>query len=47
MKNILMAAAVMLAASGTAFAGAMATGEQIGAAISGNTVKFENVEQPI
>ena len=39
MKNILMAAAVMLAASGTAFAGAMATGEQIGAAISGNTVQ--------
>lgn len=39
MKTIFSAAALFLAASGLAQAGAMATGEQISAAISGNTVQ--------
>ena len=39
MKTIISAAALFLAATGVAFAGAMATGEQISSAISGNTVQ--------
>lgn len=39
MKSLLVAASILIAATGVAYAGATATGEQIGAAISGNTVQ--------
>lgn len=39
MKTIISAGALLLAATSLAFAGAMATGEQITTAISGNTVQ--------
>jgi hypothetical protein len=39
MKNIVVAAALVLAAAGSAWAGSAATGEQITAAIAGNTVQ--------
>ena len=39
MRSILVAASVLIAATGVAYAGTMATGEQIGAASSGNTVQ--------
>jgi len=39
MKTIFAAAAMLFAISGSALAGATATGEQISAAISGNTVQ--------
>jgi hypothetical protein len=39
MKTILAAAALLLAVGGNAFAGSAATGDQINAAISGNTVQ--------
>jgi hypothetical protein len=39
MKSIILAGALFLAASGMACAGSAATGDQIAAAISGNTVQ--------
>ena len=39
MKNILVAAALILGVAGSAHAGSTATGEQIKAAVSGNTVQ--------
>lgn len=39
MKTLIIAAAALFAASGAAFAASAATGEQISAAISGNTVQ--------
>lgn len=39
MKRIISAGAMLLAATSVALAGALATGEQISAAISGNTVQ--------
>lgn len=39
MKNMIVAAALVLAAAGMAHAGTTATGEQIKAAVTGNTVQ--------